>query len=119
MLCFRLLELSRLINKKGIKFTQAGGALTPAGGALLVGIFGMKALEVYPDMKGTASALLTAIRQVLASGLVAISGQFFDGSIRPVATLIFLYGVISWVCYLVLEEPKNEPNLPAGYEPQG
>ncbi len=69
----------------------------------MVGIFGMKALTIFPDMKGTSSAMSTAIRQLLASGLVLISEIAFDGTIVPVAVIIFSYVCISLIWYALIQ----------------
>ena len=78
-----------------------------AGGALIVGIFGMKALDLFPDIKGTAASLSTAIRQLLAAGLVFLSEKLFDGSIVPVATILFAYVLIASVWYFWLQNNKS------------
>lgn len=73
-----------------------------AGGALVVGIFGMQALSVYPEMKGTGSAMLTSIRQLLAAGLVMISEITFNGSILPIAIIILSYVVVATLWYAII-----------------
>ncbi len=79
-----------------------------AGGALIIGIFGMKALDLFPEMKGTASAMNTAIRQLLAAGSVLISEITFDGTIVPVAVILFSYVCIALVWYLLLQNFGSE-----------
>ncbi len=74
-------------------------AFIAAGGAMLPGTFGMKALSIFPEMNGTSMAMMTAIRQLLAAGLVLISEILFDGTIVPVAALIFIYAVIALTFY--------------------
>lgn len=78
-----------------------------AGGALIVGIFGMKALDLFPDIKGTAASLSTAIRQLLAAGLVLLSEKLFDGSIVPVAIILFSYVLIASVWYFWLQTNED------------
>lgn len=121
----------KLIGKKGLDFTKnLGGILAllgtigifctsqidpnnvnaicvamafiAAGGSIMVGTFGMKALSIFPEMNGTAMALSTAMRQLLASGLVIVSEIFFDGTIIPVAVIIFVYAVIAGFSYAIL-----------------
>ena len=58
-------------------------------------------------MNGTAMAMMTAVRQLLASGLVMLSELFFDGTIVPVAIIIFIYAMVSSVVYLALTTAKN------------
>ena len=64
------LFLTAQFNPSSIPLICTTMAIFAAGGALMLGIFGMKALEIFPEMKGTASAMCTAIRQSLAAGLV-------------------------------------------------
>lgn len=78
-------------------------AIFSAGGALIVGIFGMQALSVFPEMKGTSSAMLTSIRQLLAAGLVMVSEFTFNGSIVPVAIIIVSYVLIATIWYAVIK----------------
>ena len=125
----------KFINKKGIDFTQnLGGILAligsigifyisqvnptnvnlicvsmafiAAGGAMIVGIFGMKALSIFPSMNGTATAMMTAFRQLLAAGLVILSEILFDGTIVPVAMIIFGYAVVTTICYFLVYSQK-------------
>lgn len=117
---------SKLIAAKGIEFTKIAGSLGvlaggiallctalfaphsaalislsmslfAAGGSMVVGIFGMKAMALFPEMKGTSSSMMTAIRQFVAASLVFISEVTFDGSIVPVTMII-----VGSVCMLGL-----------------
>ena len=78
-----------------------------AGGALMVGVFGMKALELFPDIKGTASAMSIAMRQLLSFVLVILSEVMFDGTIKPVAIILFAYICIALLWYTVIEGKKQ------------
>jgi hypothetical protein len=77
-------------------------AFIAAGGAMMAGTFGMKAIAIFPDMNGTSMAMMTAIRELLAASLVIISELFFDGTIVPVALIIFGYAIVSVICYLLV-----------------
>ncbi len=90
------------IDQTNINIICLSMAFIAAGGAMMSGTFGMKALSVFPEMNGTAMAIMTAIRQSLASGLVILSEIFFDGTIVPVAVIIFSYAAIAAVCYAIL-----------------
>ncbi len=83
-------------------------SILAAGGAMTVGILGLKALEIYPDMKGTAAAMNTGIRQLLAAGLVLVSELTFDGSIVPLATIMFVYLCVAMLWYLLLQNPSKK-----------
>ncbi len=127
---------ARMIAKKGIEYTKnLGGIMTliggtalfgtalyiptspqficlsmaifAAGGSLMVGVFAMKSLELFPDIKGTASSMNTAVRQLLASLLVIISELTFDGTIVPVAILIFIYMCVAFLWYFAIIGTKK------------
>lgn len=77
-------------------------AIFAAGGSLVLGIYVMKALVLFPEIKGTASSMMTAIRQLLASSLIFLSELFFDGTIVPIAIIIFAYMIIATFWYIAL-----------------
>lgn len=126
----------KLISKKGLNYTKNFGgmlaligslgmmyisqsepinvniislsmALIAAGGAMMAGTFGIKALSVFPEINGTSMAMMVAIRQFLAFGLVIVSELFFDGTIIPVADIIFGYAVVAMVCYGVIQHKEQ------------
>lgn len=98
------LFITALFQPTSIILICASMSFVAAGGALTVGIFGMKALELYPNMKGTASSMLTGIRQLVASLGVFISEFTFNGSILPVAIIIFTYLCIIIVWYAWMQK---------------
>lgn len=118
----------KLISKKGMDFTKnLGGALSiigatglfivsiidhacailiclsmgilAAGGSLMSGTFGMKCLSIFPEMNGTALAACTAIRLFCIASFVFLSEIFFDGTIVPVALIIFGYTIFTSCFY--------------------
>lgn len=90
------------IDKTNVNVIALSMAFISGGGALMIGTFGLKALSVFPDMNGTAMAMMTAIRQLLASGLVILSEVMFDGTIVPVATIILVYAVVCVICNIMV-----------------
>jgi DHA1 family bicyclomycin/chloramphenicol resistance-like MFS transporter len=91
-----------LIDKNNIDIISISIAFIAAGGALMAGTFGMRALEIFPDMNGTSMAMMTSIRQLLASGLVILSQVLFDGTITPIANIIACYAIVSIICYIMV-----------------
>jgi DHA1 family bicyclomycin/chloramphenicol resistance-like MFS transporter len=91
-----------LIDESAVNLICLSMAFFAAGSAMIGGTFGAKAMEIFPHMNGTALAMMTAIRQLLASGLVILSEIFFDGTIVPVAILVFLSTVVPTLAYLML-----------------
>ena len=47
-----------------------------------------KSLEILPNLKGVCSSFIMSTRLFFSSGAVALTGLFFDGSMRPVALVI-------------------------------
>lgn len=134
---FSLLS-TKLVGKKGIDFTKNIGGVfaligsvglfaisqidvlnanviclsmgfVAAGGAMMAGTFGIKALSLFPEINGTALAIMTALRQFFVSGLIIVSEVLFDGTIAPVATIIFGFGVLISLCYLGLWHTSARP----------
>ena len=62
-------------------------------------------------MRGTSLSVITAIRQSLAAGLVLLSEYFFDGTITPVAMIIFVFGIGVGCVYLLIENKKQQHPL--------
>lgn len=90
------------INPENINIICLSMAFVAAGGAMMAGTFGMKALSIFPEMNGTAMAMMTAVRQLLASSLVVLSEILFDGTIVPIAMIIFCYAAIATLCYALM-----------------
>ena len=62
----------------------------------------MLRLCLFPEINGAAGAMMTAVRQILALGLVTISEVMFDGTIVPVAKIIFGYVIVATVLYVIV-----------------
>lgn len=88
-------------NPYNVKIICLGMGFIAAGGAMMAGTFGMKALSIFPDINGTAMAMITAVRQLLAAVLVIMSEILFDGTIRPVAMIIGAYAFIAVASYFI------------------
>lgn len=126
-----------IINKYGVEFTHnTGGALSfigavalfiisfvapesamsicvamgilAAGGSLMSGTFGMKAMSMYPHMNATALAACTVLRLFLISVFVLISEIYFDGTIVPIAIIIFAYTIFTAGFYWFLKKSSNK-----------
>jgi DHA1 family bicyclomycin/chloramphenicol resistance-like MFS transporter len=82
------LQIVAVYHISSINLICTAMAIFAFGGSMLPGTFGIEALEIFPDIKGTASAMMTAYRQLLALTMVYLSELFFDGTIMPVAIII-------------------------------
>ncbi|MEM1244495.1 MAG: multidrug effflux MFS transporter [Pseudomonadota bacterium] len=70
-----------------------------AGSAIALGPFMSEALNTHPQRRGTASALLGGLRLTFASIVVAIAGYLFDGSLTPIAMIIFILMAVNMLLY--------------------
>lgn len=66
-----------------------------AGFAVMLGIMFGDYMNVYPHIKGIAASLSNSIRLLAMCGLIAISGMLFNGTILPVAIIVFGAGLSS------------------------
>lgn len=60
------------------------------------------ALTPFPDIAGSAASLLSFAQFVIAGGAAWIVGQTFDGTSRPMASTIFVSGLLSVAAYRLL-----------------
>ncbi len=96
------LFFTSLIDHTSVLFICASMAILAAGGSMMTGVFGMKALSIFPQMNGTALAACTAIRLFMISLFVSLSEVFFDGTIMPIAFLIMAYTISVLIFYGLL-----------------
>lgn len=97
-----------LIDDKAVNMICFSMGFVAAGSAMMGGTFGAKAMEIFPDINGTALAVMTALRQFLAFGAIILSEIFFDGTIIPIAILIFACTAIIMLGYLILCFRNNQ-----------
>jgi MFS transporter, DHA1 family, multidrug resistance protein len=75
-------------------------------------------LSPFPQMAGAASSLLGAITFALGALISAVLGALFDGSVRPLATVLALAGVLAFVVEAALAgsgpAPPREEGSPRG-----
>jgi len=79
-------------------------AIFTGGFALNVGILFGDYMSVYPEIKGVASALANSIRLFVMAALIAFAGVLFNGTIMPVAMIVFFAGISSLAVLLWLQK---------------
>jgi len=82
-------------------------SLFAAGTAIALGPFISQALNIYPELRGTSSALLGAIRLALSSLVIAVAGHLFNGTIIPIAAIIFVLMFVSVSMHLFLRKSQS------------
>lgn len=97
-----LLFCTGIFFSHSISWICVSMAFVAGGSAFMAGTFGARAMEVFPDLKGTASSMVNAIRQFLAAFLVGLSEYLFDGTIFPVTLILFGCGVFGGLICLFL-----------------
>ncbi|HLF66865.1 MAG TPA: MFS transporter, partial [Gammaproteobacteria bacterium] len=70
-------------------------AIFTGGFALNMGIFFGDYMNIYPEIKGVAAALANSIRLFVMAALIALAGAIFNGTIMPVAIIVFFAGISS------------------------
>lgn len=78
------------------------------GNAFCFGIFGVKAMNVIPDLKGSAYSLCTSFRLLFTSFAVFLTGMFFNGTMLNVAAFIFIFVLIGSLLIRPLMISKND-----------
>jgi hypothetical protein len=56
--------------------------------------------QAFPDLKGSASALVSSIRMLVMACAIAAAGHIYDGSFQWVGVLIFVLAFLGFVLFL-------------------
>ena len=96
-----------LIDYTSANFICLSIILIAAGSSIMCGTFMAKAMEIFPDMNGTALAITVAMKQALEACLVILSEIFFDGTIVPIAYLVAACIFLPTLAYAVLQIRKT------------
>ena len=84
-------------------------SINSMGFALGVMIMFGEYMEIFPNLKGIASALSNATRLLMIALMVALSGIFFNGTIFPVAMMVFTFCILAFITQILLA--KYYPTL--------
>ncbi len=57
-----------------------------------------KSLDLFPDIKGTASSAIMALRSLLCAAFIALSSYLYSGNLITVAAMVLLAGVLTSLC---------------------
>lgn len=80
-------------------------SICSGGFAILIPLYIYSAMSVMPELKGYSSSLIAFTRLILVSIGIAIAGYFFNGTIKPLAIIVFLI-----VVTILFIEKKNASN---------
>lgn len=74
------------------------------GCAFPMSVIFAKSLEILPNLKGVCSSFIMSTRLLFSSGAVALTGLWFDGSMRPVALVIDGAIILGVGMYFLIEQ---------------
>ena len=57
--------------------------------AVIYGVIFAASFEIIPELKGTASAFMMALRMLLCAVGATLAGKFYDGTLLPISLIIF------------------------------
>lgn len=75
-------------SKSAVHFTSSMSIFS-IGFALIYPIIFARSMEVFPQIKGTASSAIMSIRYLICAALTFLCGHAFDGSILGLAIILF------------------------------
>lgn len=67
-----------------------------------------ESMSLFPDIKGTAASFLTSARLLIAALVVGLASTLYDGSIYPIASIVFIVSAINLLIIYLYESRKNE-----------
>lgn len=73
-----------------------------AGFAMMITIMFSDYMSEFPDLKGIASALSSSVRLLIVAVMIEISGKIFNGTIVPVASMVFIASIASVIMYFMV-----------------
>ncbi|MBS0185334.1 MAG: MFS transporter [Proteobacteria bacterium] len=82
-------------------------SLFTMGATLASVIYGVEAVNVFPNLRGISSGLTTALRHLVIGLVIAFSSTIFDGSMRPIASLTAALFVIVLCFAAILKSREN------------
>lgn len=78
-----------------------------AGFAAMVGIVFADYMNIYPEIKGIASALCQSTRLLFMAIAIAISNIMFNGTILSIALIIFTFSALAMILLLLLQRQQK------------
>jgi MFS transporter, DHA1 family, multidrug resistance protein len=90
-----LMLTASLTLPKSAYFTTISMIIFSIGGAISYPIVFARSMEIFPDIGGTASSAIMAMRALICSVFVAITSYIYDGSLLKVALMVLLSGILT------------------------
>jgi DHA1 family bicyclomycin/chloramphenicol resistance-like MFS transporter len=67
-----------------------------------------QSLEILPKLKGTCSSFIMCTRLFISGATIALTGYFFDGSLRPVVMVINTAVILAIIMYFLMPNQSND-----------
>lgn len=80
------------------------------GANWMVGLYFPESMELLPHIKGVTASLLTSARLLTAALVVALAGYLYDGTIYPIASIVF--AVVAVILPLMVHYERGKRPLP-------
>lgn len=94
------LILTALLFPQSAPLICLSTVLISIGGGLGIGSLASIAMDIFPNMKATASGSMGFIRLMITALIVSFSAKVFDGSILPIAIIIATSQALACLIYL-------------------
>ncbi|MFK7973832.1 MAG: multidrug effflux MFS transporter [Rickettsiaceae bacterium] len=82
--------------------TSAAMMVYGIGSAISYPVIFAKSLEIFPDIKGSASSMIMTMRMLLCAGFVALSSYLYSGPLITVAGLVLLAALFTVILTMKL-----------------
>ena len=89
-------------------------SLVGLGGAISYPVIFARSLEIYPDIKGTASSMIMSMRSFLCFAFVALTSYLYDGNPLRIAVIVLGGNIIClfFTVYLLRSDSFTETSSP-------
>lgn len=105
-----MVAISYILSTSAIAITLSM-ALFVSGIAIAIGTYVVNAINHVPELGGTSSALLGAIKLIITSFCLSITGYFFNGGFSIIAIIIFIMMGLSSFLWLTLDKKVLNKDL--------
>lgn len=101
------LALAALIAPKDPYLLTSGMVLYAFGANWVIGLYFPEGMALFPHMKGIVSSLLTSIRLLIASLVVGFASALYNGTVYPLAAIVFGTVVVILPTLLLYERGRT------------
>ncbi len=107
-----VLIVATLIAPKNPYLLTSGMVIYAFGANWVTGLYFPEGMEIFPSIKGICSSLLTSARLLIASLVVGLTSALYNGTIYPLAIVVFAT-IVAIVPILILYEKTKAAKEPA------